>query len=400
MYSVPTRPRARLLPFVLQCMGIAARRSAFYGFIGGGLAGACFLIIGALVGAPVGLALGAIVGSISGLLCGVILYRWPALFSASLGEAAITARAHALRCFISVVLGLLCLIGVHSIVTPDAPFPPPALGGGLNWVIMLIPALIAGICSHKASGHVLEWYLDHRVFGPQSQQVRLAPERSLADGNAVGPAGSYPGSAGIARPRPLTASGRGPATHEHGMGRVSPAARPRFWPFLIKCTIIFSGRAAAYGLIGGAIYGLLFFIVGALFGAPFGAVLGAVIGAVDGLICGLALYCWPAIVSAEPGGQAISIQENALRWSIGLCSAAACLGYAAHSDNPYIVSLWFLPRNWRIFVIPAVIAGVSAYKATGHLVHMCRRDRVFWRSPAGRDITTSERGDAPQTRHD
>ncbi len=161
------------------------------------------------------------------------------------------------------------------------------------------------------------------------------------------------------------------------MYHVPNTPRPALLPFLARCLWFGASRGAIYGLIWGAGYGLLFYLIGALFGGPIGLVFGAALGGIDGLICGVIVYRMGASLTAD--------SQLALRLWMGIFSFFACVvgGYMLiYPDRLFStvrqVGLWEFTGGHLFFIfIPALIAGLCGYAATGRLLRWYTRPWVL-----------------------
>ncbi len=187
MYRVSAVPRPALGRFLAQCVWFGASRGARYGLICGSLYGSIYFFFGGLFGGaagllfgfvvgifaiPLGLAFGTAVGILDGFICGLVLYHKSTI---SIDRADIFCG------WIGIFSFLACVIGGYVLGGADR-----LLGGshrsGIdffdadNVVVVIIPALIAGICGYRASGDLLRWY--SRVwFEPESAALKHARKR-------------------------------------------------------------------------------------------------------------------------------------------------------------------------------------------------------------------------------
>ncbi len=161
------------------------------------------------------------------------------------------------------------------------------------------------------------------------------------------------------------------------MYHVPNTPRPVLLPFLARCLWFGASRGAIYGLIWGAGYGLLFYIIGALLGGPIGLVFGAALGGIDGLICGVIVYRLGASLTAD--------SQLALRLWMGIFSFFACVfggQITMYGQGGYSAYVWNLSFLWRgesiiFIIIPALIAGLCGYAATGRLLRWYTRPWVL-----------------------
>ncbi len=182
MYHVSSVPRPSLGRFLAQCVWFGASRGAVYGLVCGAgygaiyfflasFAGAVGLLFGFVVGifaVAIGLAFGTAVGMLDGFICGLVLYHKSTI---SIDRADIFCG------WIGIFSFLACVIGGYALGGTDRLFGGSQRSGldFFDWdnvVIVLIPALIAGICGYAATGRLLRWYTQYWVLEPESAALQ------------------------------------------------------------------------------------------------------------------------------------------------------------------------------------------------------------------------------------